>query len=114
MDTRSSPRRLRSDAGGGAGALRRGPRQPHRPERRAIEAFVWGMPAVNAELMFEAIRDAKADFNHVVYWSRAVTCKNQTLTPNPDTILRAISGKRSGPTGNRTPVCDVRGRRPNR
>ena len=44
------------------------------------------MPAVNAELMFQAMKDAKADFNQVVYWSRPVSWKNQTLTPNPDTI----------------------------
>ena len=55
-------------------------------ERRAIEAVIWGMPAVNAELMFHAMKDAKADFNQVVYWSRPVSWKNQTLTPNPDTI----------------------------
>ena len=54
--------------------------------RRAIEAVIWGMPAVNAELMFQAMHDAKADFNQVVYWSRPVSWKNQTLTPNPDTI----------------------------
>ena len=41
-------------------------------ERRAVEAVIWGMPAVNAELMFQAMRDAKADFNQVVYWSRPV------------------------------------------
>jgi hypothetical protein len=54
--------------------------------RRAVEAVIWGMPAVNAELMFQAMKDAKADFNQVVYWSRLLTWKNQTLTPNPDTI----------------------------
>jgi hypothetical protein len=54
--------------------------------RRAVEAVIWGMPAVNAELMFRAMKDAQADFNQVVYWSRPVTWKNQTLTPNPDTI----------------------------
>ena len=54
--------------------------------RRAVEAVIWGMPAVNAELMFQAMHDAKADFNQVVYWSRPVSWKNQTLTPNPDTI----------------------------
>ena len=54
--------------------------------RRAIEAVIWGMPAVNAELMFQAMKDAKADFNQVVYWSRPLSWKNQTLTPNPDTI----------------------------
>ena len=54
--------------------------------RRAVEAVIWGMPAVNAELMFQAMKDAKADFNQVVYWSRPLSWKNQTLTPNPDTI----------------------------
>ena len=55
-------------------------------ERRAVEAVIWGMPAVNAELMFQAMADAKAGFNQVVYWSRPASWKNQTLTPNPDTI----------------------------
>jgi hypothetical protein len=55
-------------------------------ERRAVEAVIWGMPAVNAELMFQAMKDASADFNQVVYWSRLPSWKNQTLTPNPDTI----------------------------
>ena len=54
--------------------------------RRAVEAVIWGMPAVNAELMFQAIPAAKADFNQVVYWSRPLNWKDQTLTPNPDTI----------------------------
>ena len=54
--------------------------------RRAVEAVIWGMPAVNAELMFAAMREAKAEFNQVVYWSRPDSWKNQTLTPNPDTI----------------------------
>ena len=31
-------------------------------ERRAVEAVIWGMPAVNADLMFQAMRAAKADF----------------------------------------------------
>lgn len=55
-------------------------------ERRAVEAVIWGMPAVNAELLFQAVADAKADFNQIVYWSRLISWKNQTLTPNPDTI----------------------------
>ncbi len=33
--------------------------------RRAMEAVIWGMPAVNAELMFQAMKDAQADFNQV-------------------------------------------------
>ena len=34
----------------------------------------------------QAMVQAKGDFNQVVYWSRPVGWKNQTLTPNPDTI----------------------------
>lgn len=58
-------------------------------ERRAIEAVSWGMPAVNFDLMLQAMqRDAKAGpgSNKIVYWSRPFIWKNQTLTPNPDTI----------------------------
>ena len=54
--------------------------------RRAIEAVVWGMPAVNAQLMFDAAEKAGAGFNQIVYWSRLLTWKNQMLTPNPSTI----------------------------
>ena len=54
--------------------------------RRAVEAVIWGMPAVNAELMFEAAKGAGTDFNQIVCWSRPLSWKNQTLTPNPDTI----------------------------
>ena len=68
-------------------------------ERRAVEAVIWGMPAVNAELMFQAMRDARADFNQVVYWSQPASWKNQTLTPNPSTIyfMPFFNTKRSGP-----------------
>ena len=44
------------------------------------------MPAVNYERMLqEAIRNGAAP-NQVLYWSRPVNWKDQTLTPNPDTI----------------------------
>lgn len=56
-------------------------------ERRAVEAVIWGMPAVNYDLMLqEAISKAKSSVNQVVYWSRLLDWKNQTLTPNPDVI----------------------------
>lgn len=54
--------------------------------RRAVEAVIWGMPAVNYERMLQAAIDSGAKPNQVVYWSRPVNAKNQTLTPNPDTI----------------------------
>ena len=58
-------------------------------QRRAVEAVIWGMPAVNFDRMYQAmVHDAKAGegSNKIVYWSRPLTWKNQTLTPNPDTI----------------------------
>jgi hypothetical protein len=56
-------------------------------ERRAVEAMIWGMPAVNTDLMLQAmLKSTKAKVNEIVYWSRPVNWKNQTLTPNPDSI----------------------------
>jgi len=56
-------------------------------ERRAVEAVIWGMPAVNLDLMLQAmIGSAKGKPNQIVYWSRLPDWKNQTLTPNPDVI----------------------------
>ena len=55
--------------------------------RRAVEAAVWGMPAVNYDAMYRAaVRDAGGGYNQIVYWSRLLDGKNQTLTPNPDAI----------------------------
>jgi hypothetical protein len=45
------------------------------------------MPAVNYRLMYqEMVRKVKGGFNHILYWSRLLDWKNQTLTPNPDVI----------------------------
>jgi len=55
-------------------------------QRRAVEAVIWGMPAVNFDLMYEATVRAGGGWNQIVYWSRLLDSKNQTLTPNPDTI----------------------------
>jgi len=58
-------------------------------ERRAVEAVIWGTPAVNFDLMYQAmVRDARAGegSNKIVYWSGLFDWKNQTLTPNPDSI----------------------------
>jgi hypothetical protein len=57
--------------------------------RRAVEAVIWGMPAVNFDLMFQAVvRDTKAGAgsNKIVYWWRLSDWRNQILTPNPDSI----------------------------
>jgi hypothetical protein len=33
--------------------------------RRAVEAVIWGMPAVNAQLMFDAVKQVGNDFNQM-------------------------------------------------
>lgn len=56
-------------------------------ESRAVEAMIWGMPAVNADLMLqEMLAKTEAKPNDILYWSRPADWKNQTLTPNPDSI----------------------------
>ncbi len=68
-------------------------------ERRAVEAVIWGMPAVNYDLMYQAAVRAKGKFNQIVYWSRLPSWKNQTLTPNPDSvyIMPFINTQDAGP-----------------
>ncbi|MDT0488722.1 DUF1254 domain-containing protein, partial [Streptomyces doebereineriae] len=53
---------------------------------RAVQAVIWGMPAVNFELLREAAAGVGAGDNQVVFWSKLLDWKNQTLTPNPDTL----------------------------
>src|SRR5215472_5640904 len=55
-------------------------------ERRAVEAVIWGMPAVNFDRLLQAAIQNGGGTNQVIYWSRPLNSKNQTLTPNPDTI----------------------------
>jgi hypothetical protein len=78
-------------------------------ERRAIEAVVWGMPAVNYDLMYQAMaRETKGTFNQIVYWSRLPDWKNQTLTPNPDSIyiMPFFNTKDAGPMVLEIPAAD--------
>ena len=56
-------------------------------QHRAIEAVIWGMPAVNRDLMHQTmLRETNAKDNQMLYWSRLLDWKNQTLTPNTDVI----------------------------
>ena len=76
--------------------------------RRAVEAVIWGMPAVNYERMLQAASDNGAKLNQVVYWSRPVNWKNQTLTPNPDTIyLNPFYDTSKGPVVVEIPPADA-------
>jgi hypothetical protein len=82
--------------------------------RRAVEAVIWGMPAVNFDLMYQAmIRDTKAGAgsNKIVYWSRLSDWKNQTLTPNPDAVyfMPFFNTKDVGPVVLEIPPADEGG-----
>ncbi len=69
-------------------------------ERRAVEAVIWGMPAVNYDLMLqEMLTKTSAKVNQVIYWGRPLDWKNQTLTPNPDTLyfMAFFNTKDAGP-----------------
>src|SRR5580698_8374797 len=79
--------------------------------RRAVEAVIWGTPAVNFDRMYQAmVRDAKAGegSNKIVYWSRLFDWKNQTLTPNPDSIylMAFFNTKDVGPVVLEIPPAD--------
>src|SRR5262245_10208405 len=77
-------------------------------QRRAVEAVIWGMPAVNYERMLQAAVDNGAKLNQVVFWSRPVNERNQTLTPNPDTIyLNPFYDTRNGPVVVEIPPADA-------
>jgi len=67
-------------------------------ERRAVEAVIWGMPAVNTDLMYQAMLKLGGKPNQIVYWSGLLDWRNQTLTPNPDVIyLMAFFNTKDGP-----------------
>ena len=77
--------------------------------RRAVEAIIWGIPAVNYDLMFQSmVRDAKGAVNQILYWSGLSDWKNQYLTPNPDTIyfMPFFSTKDVGPMVIEIPPAD--------
>jgi hypothetical protein len=83
-------------------------------ERRAVEAVIWGMPAVNFDLMYQAmVRDTKAGggSNKIVFWSKLSDWKNQTLTPNPDAVyfMPFFDTKNIGPIVLEIPPADDSG-----
>ena len=81
-------------------------------ERRAVEAALWGMPAVNTELMLqEMLGKTEGKVNQVIYWGRALDWHNQTLTPNPDAIyfMTFIDTREVGPVVLEIPAGDSNG-----
>src|SRR6201996_1655995 len=75
---------------------------------RAVEAVIWGMPVVNTDLMLQEALKAGAKPNDIVFWSRPVNWKNQTLTPNPDAIyLNPFYDTSKGPVVVEIPPADT-------
>lgn len=67
-------------------------------ESRAFEAVVWGVPAVNYELMYQEMIRLGGKPNQIVYWSGLFDWRNQTLTPNPDVVyFIAFFNTKDGP-----------------
>ena len=79
--------------------------------RRAVEAVIWGMPAVNYDLMLqEMLSKTAGKVNQVIYWGRPLDSKNQTLTPNPDAIyFMAFFNTKDGPIVLDLPPGDANG-----
>jgi len=76
-------------------------------ERRAVEAVIWGMPAVNTDLMYQAMLKLGGKPNQIVYWSSLLDWRNQTLTPNPDVIyFMAFYNTKDGPVVIEVPPAD--------
>ncbi|MBV4358830.1 DUF1254 domain-containing protein [Pinibacter aurantiacus] len=77
--------------------------------QRALQAVIWGMPAVNYDLMLqEMLAKTAGKQNEIVYWSRPVDWHNQTLTPNPDAIYFMVffNTKDAGPVVISVPPAD--------
>jgi len=81
-------------------------------ESRAVETAIWGMPAVNTDLMRqEMLTKTPGKVNQFIYWGGPLDWRNQTLTPNPDTLyfMAFFDTKTAGPMVFEIPPGDERG-----
>jgi hypothetical protein len=80
-------------------------------ERRAVEAVIWGMPAVNYDLMLQEMLDkTQGKVGQVIYWGRPLDSRNQTLTPNPDALyFMTFINTKDGPVVLDLPAGDSKG-----
>lgn len=81
-------------------------------ESRALEAAIWGVSAVNTDLMRqEMLTKTPGKVNQFIYWGRPLDWKNQTLTPNPDTLyfMAFYDTKAAGPMVLEVPPGDNAG-----
>ncbi len=79
---------------------------------RAVQAVIWGMPAVNYDLMLqEMLTKTSGKVNQVIYWGKPLDWHNQTLTPNPDTLyfMAFLNTKDVGPIVIDIPPADNSG-----
>lgn len=78
---------------------------------RAMEAVIWGMPAVNYDLMLqEMLTKTPGKVGQVIYWGRPLDSKNQTLTPNPDALyFMTFVNTKDGPVVLDLPPGDANG-----
>jgi len=79
---------------------------------RAVEAVIWGMPAVNTDLMLQQmLTKTTGKVNQFIYWGRPMDFHNQTLTPNPDTIyfMMFFDTRETGPLVLEVPPKDATG-----
>jgi hypothetical protein len=79
---------------------------------RAVEAAIWGMPVVNYDLMLqEMLTKTSGKVNQVIYWGKPLDWKNQTLTPNPDTLylMTFLNTRDVGPIVIEIPPADSSG-----
>jgi hypothetical protein len=78
---------------------------------RAIEAVIWGMPAVNTDLMRQQMLTKTAGkVGQVIYWGRPLDWRNQTLTPNPDALyFMVFFDAKDGPVVLDLPAGDAKG-----
>src|SRR3954470_8740641 len=76
---------------------------------RAVEAAIWGMPVVNYDLMLqEMLTKTPGKVNQVLYWGKPLDWKNQTLTPNPDTLyFMSFFDTSDGPVVIEVPPADT-------
>jgi hypothetical protein len=80
-------------------------------ERRAVEAAIWGMPAVNYDLMLqEMLTKTNGKVGQAIYWGRPLDSRNQTLTPNPDALyFMVFFNTKDGPVVLDLPPGDANG-----
>jgi len=55
-------------------------------ERRAFEAVVWGMPAVQFQLLYQAVARQGGTWNEAAFWSPVAQWKKQTQAADPGEI----------------------------